>query len=70
VLTRVLLPAFNVRVELMIHANGPMRVDDPGVLAFPKILVCLDCGFSRFTTTEARLRLLGKRIPASVSAAA
>lgn len=56
--------------EIMIHSSGPVRVDNPGVLAFPKIAVCMDCGFSRFTTTEAQLRLLGKRMAASVSAAA
>jgi hypothetical protein len=56
--------------EIMIHASGLRSVDDPGVLAFPKILVCLDCGLSRFTTTEAQLRSLGKQMAASVSAAA
>jgi hypothetical protein len=56
--------------EMMIHFSGPMRVDNPGVLMFPKILVCMDCGFARFTTTEAQVRLLGKRIPGSFSAAA
>lgn len=56
--------------EMMIHFSGPTRVDNPGVLTFPKILVCMDCGFSRFTTTEAQLRLLDKQIPVSLSAAA
>jgi hypothetical protein len=56
--------------EMMIHFSGPTRLDNPGVLMFPKISVCMDCGFSRFTTTEGQLRLLGKRIPASFSAAA
>jgi hypothetical protein len=41
--------------------SGPMCVDNPGVLTFAKILVCMDCGFSRFTTTEAQLRVLRKR---------
>ena len=56
--------------ELMIHSSGLRHLDDPGVLAFPKIAVCMDCGSSRFTTAEAQLQLLGKRIAASVSAAA
>jgi hypothetical protein len=56
--------------EIMIHSSGLRHLDDPGVLAFPKIAVCMDCGFSRFTTTEAQLRSLGKRIAACVSAAA
>jgi hypothetical protein len=50
--------------KIMIHSSGPMRVDNPGVLAFPKIAVCMDCGFSRFTTTEAQLQSLSKRIAA------
>ncbi len=56
--------------EINIHFSGLASVNDPGVLAFPKVLVCLDCGASRFTTTEAQLRELGKRIASSASAAA
>jgi hypothetical protein len=44
--------------ELMIHASGPTQIDNPGVLAFPKISVCMDCGASRFTTSDAELREL------------
>lgn len=29
-----------------------LRVDDPAVLAFPKVLVCLDCGSSRLNITD------------------
>jgi len=54
--------------EMMIHLSGPMR-DKPGVLAFPKIAVCLDCGNSRFTTTGAELRMLRDGTAASVTAA-
>jgi hypothetical protein len=56
--------------EIMIHFSGLRSMDNPGLLAFPKVLVCLDCGFSRFRTTEAQLRLLGERSAASESAAA
>jgi hypothetical protein len=56
--------------EIMIHLSGIQSVDDPGLLAFPKVLVCLDCGLSRFMTTDAQLRLLAKRSAASESAAA
>ena len=44
--------------EMMIHFSGRRNIDNPGVLAFPKVSVCLDCGFSRFTTPEADLRIL------------
>jgi hypothetical protein len=44
--------------EMMIHFRGLKNIDKPGVLVFPKVLVCLDCGFSRFTTRELTLRCL------------
>jgi hypothetical protein len=47
-----------------------MRADDPGILAFPKISVCMDCGASRFSTTGAELRALREETAASVSAPA
>lgn len=51
--------------EMMFHLGGPRKVDNPGVLVFPKILVCLDCGSSRFTTPETELRVLAKDIVVS-----
>ena len=44
--------------EMNIHLSGLKNVDNPGVLAFPKLLVCLDCGFTQFTAPEAQLALL------------
>jgi hypothetical protein len=32
----------------MIHFSG-IRNLEPGVLVFPKVLVCFDCGVSHFT---------------------
>ena len=52
---------------MMIHFNGLKHVDKPGVLVFPKVSGCLDCGASRFTITDADLQLLGD---ASTAAAA
>jgi hypothetical protein len=54
--------------EMIIHFSGLKNIDKPGVLVFPKVLVCLDCGSSRFTTPETELRVLGKGIAASVAA--
>jgi hypothetical protein len=56
--------------EIMIHFKGPVLIDNPGVLAFPKILVCMDCGASRFTTSDAELRELRNGIAGSLSVAA
>jgi hypothetical protein len=35
------------------------NVDNAGLLVFPLLLVCLKCGFPRFTTQETELALLG-----------
>jgi hypothetical protein len=51
--------------EINIHFSGLNNLDRPGVLVFPKILVCLDCGFSHFTAPEAALALLAEATPAS-----
>ena len=45
--------------EVNIHFHGLKNIDDPGVLLFPKLLVCLDCGFSQFFTAEDELARLG-----------
>ena len=49
--------------EMMIHFSGLKHLADSGVLVFPKLLVCLDCGFSRFTIPEQELALLAGDTP-------
>jgi hypothetical protein len=44
--------------EMSIHFSGLENLDKPQVLLFPRLLVCLDCGFSRFTVPGAELALL------------
>jgi hypothetical protein len=56
--------------EMMIHFSGVVRIDNRGVLAFPKIAVCMDCGATRFTASAAELRELRAGIAGSLSAAA
>ena len=34
--------------EMMVHFSGLENLDKPAVLSFPRVLVCLDCGFSQF----------------------
>jgi hypothetical protein len=46
--------------EMMIHFLGLEHLDKPGVLLFPKIEVCLDCGLSRFTVPETELASIAK----------
>ncbi len=50
--------------EINIHFSGLRNVDKPGVLVFPKLLVCLDCGASQFTLSEGELGLLRGNIAA------
>jgi hypothetical protein len=48
--------------EINIHFSGLKNLDKPSVLVFPRLLLCLDCGFSRFTVPEAELALLAQII--------
>jgi hypothetical protein len=44
--------------EINLHFSGLENLDKPSGLVFPQVLLCLDCGFSRFTTPETELGLL------------
>jgi hypothetical protein len=46
--------------EINIHFPGGEGLDKPAVLAFPKLLVCLHCGFTEFTLPEGELHRLAK----------
>ena len=46
--------------EINIHFADLQNVDKPSLFAFPKILVCLDCGFSCFVLPKADWALLAK----------
>ena len=48
--------------EIAIHFPGLEGLDKPIVWVFPKLLVCLNCGFTEFAIPETELRqLAGKR---------
>ena len=46
--------------EIDIQLPGRKDLDKPAVLVFPKLMVCLDCGFTEFAIAETELRLLGE----------
>ena len=48
--------------EMLVHFPGLKHLDKPGVLLFPKLIVCLDCGFARFTVPENELESVAKVI--------
>jgi hypothetical protein len=45
--------------ELCIHLPGLQCLDQPAVFVFPKVVVCLDCGFTEFSIPEVELQRLG-----------
>jgi len=44
--------------EINVHFSGPKGLDQPSVFVFPRITVCLDCGFSDFRLTADELSVL------------
>ncbi len=53
--------------EINIHLRGRENINNPGVLLFPKLSVCLDCGSSHFSTPQVELSQLVRRPPAHAS---
>ena len=54
--------------EVAIHFPGLNGLNKPIVWVFPKIAVCLDCGFTEFVVPERELRVLveGKSVDGAV----
>jgi len=46
--------------EIIIHFSGLKNLDKPAVFAFPKLLVCLECGFGEFDLRETELQQVGE----------
>jgi hypothetical protein len=46
--------------EIGVHPLGLEKVDKPMILVFPRLLVCMNCGFTELTMAKNELRLLGK----------
>lgn len=47
--------------ELNIHFPGVRGLDVPTVWAFPRLMVCMDCGSTQFTIPKAELKTLEDR---------
>jgi len=47
-------------VEINIHIPGRENLEKPPVLVFPKLQVCLSCGFAECTVPENKLPHLMK----------
>jgi hypothetical protein len=46
--------------EIAVHFPGLKGLDKPIVWVFPKLVVCLDCGFTEFAIPETELRQLAE----------
>ena len=46
--------------EVAIHFPGLKGLDKPIVWTFPKLVACLDCGFTTFTVPESEMSVLKK----------
>jgi hypothetical protein len=44
------------RAEINLHIPGLRNLDNPGVLVFPDVLVCLDCGYCGFNAAQRDLK--------------
>ena len=51
--------------EIAIHFAGLKGLDKPIVFVFPRLLVCLDCGFTEFVIPETELRRLASNTAAA-----
>lgn len=48
--------------EINIHFPGLKNLDKSSVFVFPRLLVCLNCGFAEFNISESELRLLAQDV--------
>jgi hypothetical protein len=55
----------NLNGEIAIHFPGLKGLEMPIVWVFPKILVCLDCGFTEFEIPRTELIQLAESVAAS-----
>jgi hypothetical protein len=53
----------NLKGEIAIHFPGLNGLDKPIVWVFPKLLVCLDCGFTEFEIPRNELNQVAQNDP-------
>ena len=52
--------SLELSAEINVHFGGWEGLKKPSVLVFPKLLICIDCGFTEFAIPERELaRLAG-----------
>ena len=58
----------NFNAEIGIHFLGLKGLNKPIVWVFPKLVVCLNCGFTEFVIPETELRVLRDETAQSTTA--
>jgi hypothetical protein len=49
--------------EIMVHRDALKNVNNSDVMLFPRVLVCMACGFSQFTVPKPEIMLLASDSP-------
>jgi hypothetical protein len=57
------LAVFDAEMNIHIPWLRSRELDQPSVFAFPKLVVCLDCGFSESIFSDSELQALRKGTP-------
>jgi hypothetical protein len=47
--------SLKLSAEINVHFGGWEGLKKPGVFVFPKLLICMDCGFTEFAIPEREL---------------
>jgi hypothetical protein len=50
--------------EVNIHFSGMANLDKPSILAFPTLVICLDCGLTKCSLSVIELQLLREGLQA------
>ena len=53
--------------DICLHFPGFTGLSKPALFVFPRVVVCLQCGFAEFTVPESQRQLLAEGAPANVS---
>jgi len=56
-----------LEAEINIHFPGLGRLDESPILVFPKLLVCLECGFTESALSETELHSLREGTRVSIA---
>jgi hypothetical protein len=53
--------------EICLHFPGFAGLSKPAVIVFPRVVVCLHCGFAEFTVPESQRQIIAEGTPVESS---